>query len=224
MTAANKEELVDMIQHGAEKIINESESMDVQDDIDAIIERGEARTAELNSKYAALSFDDLQVFKSEAGAATNWEGEEYGGKKKIGLTWIEPSKRERKSNYSIDEYYRGAMNKPGRGGPRAPRTRKSASANDYQFFLPRLSELQDKEAYYLKVCALCRTLSTTTRRTDSSMLLDSEQKQQEFVVPLREDPTMSAEDLEAERAAEQEAVDTGAYRIQPDLTSACRRY
>lgn len=121
-----------MIQHGAEKIINDSEDMNVQDDIDAIIERGEERTAQLNSKYAALTFDDLQVFKSEAGAATNWEGEEYGraGKKKIGIAWIEPSKRERKSNYSIDEYYRGAMKTgPGRAtGPRGPRGRKMVSA------------------------------------------------------------------------------------------------
>jgi SWI/SNF-related matrix-associated actin-dependent regulator of chromatin subfamily A member 5 len=113
LTAANKDELVEMIQHGAEKIINSVESMEVQDDIDDIIKRGEARTQELNSKYAQLNFDDLQIFKSET--TTNWEGEEYG-KKKIGLTWIEPSKRERKTNYSVDTYYRDAM----RTGPGRP--------------------------------------------------------------------------------------------------------
>jgi SWI/SNF-related matrix-associated actin-dependent regulator of chromatin subfamily A member 5 len=124
-TAANKDELVDMIQHGAEKIINSAESMDVQDDIDDIIKRGEERTAELNSKYAQLNFDDLQVFKSET--TTNWEGEDYGGaKKKVGLLWIEPSKRERKSNYSVDGYYRDAMKtNVGRPtGPRGPRQPK----------------------------------------------------------------------------------------------------
>ena len=116
-----------MIQHGAEKIINSAESMEVQDDIDDIIARGEQRTAELNSKYAQLNFDDLQIFKSET--TTNWEGEDYGGKKKIGLTWIEPSKRERKSNYSVDGYYRDAMNtKVGRPtGPRGPRQPKAMS-------------------------------------------------------------------------------------------------
>jgi SWI/SNF-related matrix-associated actin-dependent regulator of chromatin subfamily A member 5 len=117
-----------MIQHGAEKIINSTESMEVEDDIDDIIKRGESRTAELNSKYAQLNFDDLQIFKSET--TTNWEGEDYGGKKKIGLTWIEPSKRERKTNYSIDSYYRDAMRTgPGRPpGPRAPRGPKQVSA------------------------------------------------------------------------------------------------
>lgn len=128
LPAANKDDLVDMIQHGAEKIINSSESMLVQDDIEDIITRGEARTQELNSKYAQLNFDDLQIFKSET--TTNWEGADYGGKKKIGLAWIEPSKRERKTNYSIDSYYRDAMRTgPSRAtGPRAPRAPKQLSA------------------------------------------------------------------------------------------------
>ncbi|ORY89162.1 putative chromatin remodelling complex ATPase chain [Leucosporidium creatinivorum] len=181
--SANKDELVDMIQHGAEKIINSSESMEVQADIDDIIKRGEERTAELNSKYAQLNFDDLQIFKSET--TTNWEGEDYGGaKKKVGLLWIEPSKRERKSNYSVDGYYRDAMKtNVGRPtGPRGPRQPKVMATNDFQFFPPRLDELNEKEALYLK-------------------------KKANTVVPLREDPKLSAEELEAERAAQQEAID-----------------
>ena len=38
----------------------------VNDDIDAIIHRGEERTQQLNSKYEGLSFEDLSNFKSEA--------------------------------------------------------------------------------------------------------------------------------------------------------------
>lgn len=126
--AANKDELVDMIQHGAERIINSAESMEVQDDIEDIITRGEARTQELNSKYAQLNFDDLQIFKSET--TTNWEGENYGGKKKIGLAWIEPSKRERKANYSVDGYYRDTMRLGGNRtmGPRGSRGPKQIAA------------------------------------------------------------------------------------------------
>ena len=45
--AQSKDELVDMIQHGAERIINSKDSMEVKDDIDAIIAQGEERTAEL---------------------------------------------------------------------------------------------------------------------------------------------------------------------------------
>jgi len=179
--AANKDDLVDMIQHGAEKIINSKESMEVEDDIEEIIRRGEERTAELNAKYAELNFDDLQIFKSET--TTNWEGEEYGGKKKQGILWIEPSKRERKSNYSVDEYYRGAMHRgtaPGPKGPRGPRGPKQLLANDFQFFPPRLIELQEQELY-------------------------AHRKAINYVVPLPEDAA-DPESAEAERTAEQEAI------------------
>ena len=107
--AASKDDLVDMIQHGAEKILNTTESMTVDDDIDNIIERGAARTAELSLRYAELNLDDLNNFKSES-ATTAWEGEEFGNKRKnIRLMWIEPTKRERKTNYSVDGYYRDAL-------------------------------------------------------------------------------------------------------------------
>lgn len=91
-----------MIQHGADKIINSTESMLMEDDIEEIITRGEARTAELNTKYASLNFDDLQIFKSET--TTNWEGEDYAGKRKTGILHIEPSVRAaRKGNYAMGE-------------------------------------------------------------------------------------------------------------------------
>jgi SWI/SNF-related matrix-associated actin-dependent regulator of chromatin subfamily A member 5 len=122
-----------MIQHGAEKIINSKESMTVEDDIEDIIRRGEEKTQELNSKYASLNFDDLQIFNSTAQTTTEWEGEEYGKKnqqaaanKLANLLWIEPSKRERKSNYNIDGYYSNALKtgaaRPGARGARGPKS------------------------------------------------------------------------------------------------------
>jgi len=78
----NKEELLDMIQHGAEKIINTSQSMLIDDDIDEIIKRGEEKTAELNSKYKDLDLDALNNFKSES-LVNQWEGEDYGNVAKV---------------------------------------------------------------------------------------------------------------------------------------------
>ena len=46
----------------------------IDDDIDNIIKKGEERTAELNSKYEGLNFDDLNNFKSDS--MLQWEGEE----------------------------------------------------------------------------------------------------------------------------------------------------
>lgn len=159
----NKEDLVDMIQHGAEKIINSTESMAVTDDIDDIIRRGESKTAELNSKYAQLSFDELQIFNNPGaqGTSTQWEGEEYGGRKGgagklANMLWIEPSKRERKAvGYSVDGYYRGALH-TGQGrppGPRGPRRPRAPAADDFKFFPQRLHEIQEKEQLFLKVRA-----------------------------------------------------------------------
>ncbi|CAE6437101.1 unnamed protein product [Rhizoctonia solani] len=185
--AANKEELLDMIQHGAEKIVNSTDNMLIDTDIEAIIARGEERTAELNSKYAGLNLDDLNNFKSESMTQT-WEGEDFQNKRKtIGLNWIQPSKRERKGNYSIDQYYKEAMRAgPSKTdkGPRVPRAPKQFVVQDHQFFDPRFVELQEREAAAWK-------------------------KSQNYKVPLREpvDETETPEMLEEERRQEQEIID-----------------
>lgn len=65
--AASKDELLGMIQHGAANVFNTKGatgalSNDKQlsdDDIDAILRKGEERTAELNKKYEKLGIDDL---------------------------------------------------------------------------------------------------------------------------------------------------------------------
>ncbi len=67
--------------------------MVVNDDIDAIIQQGEERTAELNSKYEGLNLEDLNNFKS--------------------VNLLSLSKRERKSNYSVDNYFKDTL----RAGP-----------------------------------------------------------------------------------------------------------
>lgn len=54
----------------------------IDDDIDAIISRGEEKTKSLNAKYAGLSIDALTNFKSEV-HATEWEGNSYGGAGKV---------------------------------------------------------------------------------------------------------------------------------------------
>lgn len=48
----------------------------INDDIEAIINRGEERTQELNSKYEGLNFEDLSNFKSDA-SVQQWEGEDF---------------------------------------------------------------------------------------------------------------------------------------------------
>ncbi|TFY75848.1 hypothetical protein EWM64_g8166 [Hericium alpestre] len=108
--AANKDELLEMITHGAEKIVNASEPIMIDEDIDAIIHRGEERTAELNTKYETLNLEDLSNFKSER-TVQQWEGEDFrtGQRKPLNFNVLSLSKRERKLNYSVDSYFKETM-------------------------------------------------------------------------------------------------------------------
>jgi SWI/SNF-related matrix-associated actin-dependent regulator of chromatin subfamily A member 5 len=156
--AASKDELLTMIQHGAEKVFQEGAAATGavinDEDIDAILRHGEERTAELNSKYEKLGLDELQNFKSDS--AYEWNGQSFvPSKVNIGLNWINPSKRERKEqSYSMDKYYRQALQTGGRTAEtrtRVPRAPKQVLVHDYQFFDAGLQELQEKEtAWYRK--------------------------------------------------------------------------
>ncbi|KAH8785327.1 chromatin remodelling complex ATPase chain ISW1 [Diaporthe sp. PMI_573] len=161
--AANKDELLSMIQHGAENIFQAKKTGAAQadqadgmtdDDIDAILSAGEDRTKRLNAKYEKLGLDDLQKFTSES--AYEWNGKDFTStKKEIGINWINPAKRERKEQfYSIDKYYKQALQTGGRTAdtkPKAPRAPRQISIQDYQFYPERLKELQDREtAFYRK--------------------------------------------------------------------------
>jgi SWI/SNF-related matrix-associated actin-dependent regulator of chromatin subfamily A member 5 len=159
--AASKDELLTMIQHGAEKVFKHQGALGdgvgnniTEDEFEAILKRGEERTQQLNNKYEKLGLDDLQKFTSDS--AYEWNGETFQPRKKdIGLTWINPSKRERKEiGYSMDKYYRQALMTGGRTEskqPRIPRAPKQVVIHDYQFFPEKLAEIQDKEtAWYRK--------------------------------------------------------------------------
>lgn len=192
--AANKDDLLNMIQHGAEKVFQNKGATGVlaekgndlnDDDIDEILKHGEKRTAELNARYEKLGIDDLQNFTSES--AYEWNGEDFTNRKKeIGMNWINPAKRERKEqSYSMDKYYKQALSTGGRTvdtKPKAPRAPKQITVHDYQFFPPALADLQDRETAYHR-------------------------KEINYKVPLGDGPEEEAEARESERALEQLEID-----------------
>ncbi|KAK2784905.1 hypothetical protein FQN51_003957 [Onygenales sp. PD_10] len=191
--AASKDELLSMIQHGAANVFSTkgatgtlAKGNDIsEDDIDAILKKGEERTAELNKKYEKLGIDDLQKFTSDN--AYEWNGEDFTNRKKdIGINWINPAKRERKEqSYSMDQYYRQALATGGRTAdtkPKVPRAPKQIAVHDWQFFPPKLQELQDKETAYFH-------------------------KEIGYKVPLPDGPEEELSDREAERELEQQEID-----------------
>ena len=148
----SKDDLLSMIQHGAENIFkDDGNDVTTDDDIDAILRHGEERTAELNSKYSNLQIDDLKNFSSES--AYKWDGEDWSHKRKaesVGLSWLGPAKRERKANYAVDDYYKEALRTSARTpSTKAPRPKKY-NIEDFQFFPSRLAELNDRDTLYLR--------------------------------------------------------------------------
>ncbi|KXN86814.1 ISWI chromatin-remodeling complex ATPase ISW2 [Leucoagaricus sp. SymC.cos] len=184
--AANKEELLEMITHGADKIINSPENMLVNEDIEAIIQRGEERTAELSSRYEGLNLEDLSNFKSDA-SVQQWEGEDFRtGRKQLNLNLLSLSKRERKSNYSVDSYFKDTL----RAGtskvekaPKMPRAPKQISIQDFQFFPPELAVLQERElAVYKRLNGIQAVAREPQNDEDTAEKLEEErQTAQEFI-------------------------------------------
>ncbi|KAF7197693.1 ISWI chromatin-remodeling complex ATPase ISW2 [Pseudocercospora fuligena] len=199
-----------MIQHGAETIFESKDGYGAfgkggDDDLDAILAAGEEKTKEMNAKYEKLGLDDLQKFSSEAGTY-EWNGESFiNRKKEIGLNWINPSKRERKEqSYSMDKYYRTAL---ATGGPKpdpkpkVPRAPKQMSMHDYQFFSPRLGDLQEKEtAYFRKENNLKAPLADGEEDTLDQRMQDQELEQQNIdnAEPLTEEEIAEKEQLATE--------------------------
>jgi SWI/SNF-related matrix-associated actin-dependent regulator of chromatin subfamily A member 5 len=209
--AASKDELLSMIQHGAEKVFETQATkgafgaqVATDDDIDELLRHGEERTAQLNQKYESLGLDDLQNFKSES--YSEWNGQSFvPAKKDIGLNWIHPAKRERKEqSYSMDKYYRQTLQTGGRTAEarqRVPRAPKQVQIHDYQFFPPGLQALQDKEtAWYRKENKIPAPLAMGSEEDLDTRLADQELAQQEINDA---EPLTEAEKAEKEKLIEQ---------------------
>ena len=202
--AANKDELVNMIQHGASAVFDSKGATGVlggksdlsEDDIDSILQHGEERTKALNARYEKLGIDDLQNFTSEN--AYEWNGEDFTSKarKDVGIAWINPSKRERKEqSYSMDKYYRQALQTGGRTAdskPKAPRAPKQILIHDYQFFPPQLADLQERETAYFR-------------------------KEIGYKVPLPDNEDMDEAAKEEERDLEQREIDDATPLTEQEL-------
>lgn len=143
------DDLLGMIQHGAKAVFESANgSAMLDDDIDAILTRGREKTAKLNAKFNKLGLDDLQNFTSDA-SVYEWNGQNFAKRDnaRFGLTWIHPSKRERKEQtYSVDSYYKDVMKAQGKlGAGLKIKQPKIYHPLDHQFFLRELMELLNRE-------------------------------------------------------------------------------
>ncbi|XP_062851360.1 SWI/SNF-related matrix-associated actin-dependent regulator of chromatin subfamily A member 5 [Trichomycterus rosablanca] len=151
MNKLGKDEMLSIIRHGATHVFASKESEISDEDINAMLERGEKKTEELKEKMSTLGEGSLRNFTMDTeNSVYNFEGEDYREKKKVITNWIEPPKRERKANYAVDAYFREALRVSEPKAPKAPRPPKQPNVQDFQFFPPRLFELLEKEILYYR--------------------------------------------------------------------------
>ncbi|KAJ1679398.1 chromatin remodeling complex Adenosinetriphosphatase, partial [Spiromyces aspiralis] len=201
--AATHEELLNMVQYGAEKILNtagsEGTGADSDIDIDEVLKRGENKTEKLRSKYAEMGLDDVNRFITESSSLQTWNGEDYSNKRpadQLNMLWIQPAKRERKVNYAVDDYYREALRQgPNKSsGQRAPRPPKQIQIHDFQFYDPRLHELLDKE-----VLAYRKSIGYKLPKGDKETPKEAAERKKQQAKIDNAEPLTEAENEEKER-------------------------
>merc|ERR1712242_660382 len=155
----NKDDMVNMIRHGASYVFSTKDGDITDIDIDKLLDEGEKKTEEQKTKLAELGESSLRNFTldtkdTQDKSLYNFEGEDFREKQRdeIGMAWIAPPKRERKANYAVDAYFKEAL-RTGSNEPKAhkaPRPPKQPIVQDFQFYPPRLFELLDQEIYHYR--------------------------------------------------------------------------
>lgn len=152
--SVNKDDLLQMVRFGAEMVFSSKDSTITDEDIDRIIAKGVAATAELDAKMKKFTEDAIKFKMDETAELYDFDDEKEENKvdfkKIVSDNWIEPPKRERKRNYSESEYFKQTMRQGGPTKPKEPRIPRMPQLHDFQFFnTQRLSELYEKEVRYL---------------------------------------------------------------------------
>lgn len=187
----SKDALLSMIQHGAADVFksnttsergtpqpDDDKGQDV--DLDELLAQSESKTQSLNAKYESLGLDDLQKFNQDS--AYEWNGTDFKKKVQkdiISPLWIEPTKRERKENYSIDGYYKDVLNTGKHSTPLQPRMPKPKVFYSHQLQPPQLKVIYEKE----RMWTAKRTNYTPTLedvRATYGEIADEEEKKQKL--------------------------------------------
>lgn len=198
--ALNKDEMLQMIRHGANHVFASKDSEITDEDIDTILQKGEMKTEEMKQKLEALGDESsLRNFTMDAPTESvyQFEGEDYREKQKLmGIgNWIEPPKRERKANYAVDAYFREALRVSEPKAPKAPRPPKQPIVQDFQFFPPRLFELLDQEIYYFRKTLNYKVPKNPELGSDASRIQKEEQRKIDEAQPLTDEETIEKERL-----------------------------
>ncbi len=158
-SSLEKDELMKMVQFGADQILSGHGGTYSDEDIDALIAKGEEKTNAIQAKLETDVKHNLANFSLLADDDTGRDTFSFGGKnyRDSGMTagnFITLPQRQRKRNYDVNEYFRDAMNTGAQsGGMRAhaadaaaKKRKKGPSLHDFQLFdRDRLNAIAEKE-------------------------------------------------------------------------------
>lgn len=196
----NKDEMLNIIRFGANHVFQSKDSEITDEDIDAILMKGEERTVQDTKKLDELGESSLRQFTLDTENPTSlyqFEGEDYREKQKLQTlgNWIEPPKRERKANYAVDAYFKEALRVAEPKAPKAPRPAKQPIVQDFQFFPPRLFELLDQEIYWHRKSIGWKAPKNPDLGSEANKAQREEQRKIDEAEPLTEEEITEKESL-----------------------------
>ena len=158
--SVDKKDLMHMVRFGADEILSSKAGTYTDEDIDALIAKGEERTSAMQAKLQTNAQHNLASFTLSGDLDTekdilSFEGKNYRDNNKDDGNFINLPQRERKRNYDVNEYYREAMNsgssniKNHTADATSKKRRKGPVLQDFQLFNnARLLELNALERKY----------------------------------------------------------------------------
>ncbi|KAK8539334.1 hypothetical protein V6N13_104424 [Hibiscus sabdariffa] len=209
----NKDELLQMVRFGAEMVFSSKDSTITDEDIDRIIAKGEAATAELDAKMKKFTEDAIKFKMDDNAELYDFDDDKDESKldfkKIVSENWIEPPRRERKRNYSESEYFKQTMRQSAPAKPKEPRIPRMPQLHDFQFFnTQRLSELYEKEV---------RFLMQTHQKNNVKDSIDVDEPEEGG------DP-LTAEELEEKERLLEEGFSSWSRKDFNTFTRACEKY
>jgi SWI/SNF-related matrix-associated actin-dependent regulator of chromatin subfamily A member 5 len=158
-SSLEKNDLMKMVRFGADQILSGKEGTYTDEDIDALIARGEEKTKDTQAKLETDAKHSLADFKlladDDTGRDTfSFDGKNYRGADKTVGNFINLPQRQRKRNYDVNEYFRDAMNpnqstsgmKAHAADAASKKRKKGPALHDFQLFdRDSLNAIAEKE-------------------------------------------------------------------------------
>lgn len=157
-SSLEKDELMKMVRFGADQILSGKGGTYTDEDIDALIAKGEEKTNEIAAKLETDVKHNLADFKlladTDDGKDTfSFDGKNYRGEGNTAQTFINLPQRQRKRNYNEDEYFRATMSSGTSSGMKAhaadaasKKRKRGPAFRDFQLFdRERLNVIVEKE-------------------------------------------------------------------------------